>query len=128
VKAILDTHAFIWMDTTPSRLSPVVVNYLSDPACIVYLSVISVWEMMIKSGSKKLTLSADVDQVVSDLRHRNGLEILTVEYAHVLAVGRLPNVHKDPFDRLLIAQAIAESATILTDDSLIRQYPVTTDW
>jgi PIN domain nuclease of toxin-antitoxin system len=128
VKAILDTHALIWLDAEPAKLSPVVARYLGDPAWTCFLSVVNVWEILIKVGTGKLTLREDVRVIVADQLRRNPLQLLPVQYDHVLAVGGLPAAHKDPFDRLLVAQAIAENAVLLTDDPLVRQYPVRTDW
>jgi PIN domain nuclease of toxin-antitoxin system len=126
--AILDTHAFIWMDSDPGRVPATVIQYLNDPTCTVYLSVVNIWEIVIKVAIGKLVLRADIDMIVSDQLAQTPLQLLPVEYKHVLPVGSLPAIHKDPFDRLLIAQAIAENAVLLTDDPLIRQYPVQTDW
>lgn len=126
--AIIDTHVFIWMDTNMSRLSSTVVGYFNDPNCNIVLSVVSVWEVAIKTATGKLTLSADLDQVIKGVQRQNPLRILPVELAHTLEIRSLPPIHKDPFDRMLVAQAIAENAVLLTDDPLIRQYPLRTDW
>lgn len=126
--ALLDTHTFIWMDTDVTRLSPTVIRYFNDPGCTILLSVVSVWEVVIKAGNGKLKLSSDINQVIRDIQSRNPLGLLPIELPHVIAYQALPRVHKDPFDRMLIAQAIAENAVLLTSDPLIRHYPVQTDW
>lgn len=128
MKALIDTNAFIWMDTDMSRLSSAAVGYFNNPHCTIYLSVVSVWEVAIKSGNGKLTLSADIHQVILDIQKRNPLQILPVELPHSLAIRTLPKIHKDPFDRMLIAQAMTENAILLTSDKMIRKYPVRTDW
>ncbi len=103
-------------------------GYLADPACVVYLSVVSVWEMVIKAGTGKLRLAKDVPTLVAEQLTANPLQLLPVSLAHVLAVGGLPSIHRDPFDRMLVAQALAEDAVLLTADPLVWRYPVPTDW
>ena len=126
--ALLDTHTFIWMDTDASRLSQTVVGYFTDPNCTILLSVASAWEIAIKTATGRLKLSGEIEQVIRDVQARNPLRLLPVELAHALALRTLPSIHKDPFDRMLVAQAIAENAVLLTSDPLVRRYPVRTDW
>ncbi len=126
--ALLDTHALIWLAFNSARLTPAVRGYLADPAGVVYLSVVSVWEMVIKVGTGKLRLTKDVPTIVAEQLAANPIQILPVTLAHVLGVGGLPSIHRDPFDRMLVAQAQAENAVLLTADPLVRRYPVPTDW
>ncbi|MBA4067670.1 MAG: PIN domain nuclease [Isosphaera sp.] len=126
--ALLDTHAFIWMETDPTKVPATVLAYLADPACTVHLSVASVWEMTIKAMTGKLVFKSGVETAVLDALRTTLLQLLPIRAEHVYALTGLPPVHKDPFDRLLVAQAIAENAVLLTSDPLIRQYPVRTDW
>ncbi|HEX4611043.1 MAG TPA: type II toxin-antitoxin system VapC family toxin [Urbifossiella sp.] len=126
--ALLDTHVFVWMDTDVSLISPAALRYFADPNCTILLSVVSVWEVAIKAGTGKLALSAPLGQVIQDIRQKNPLQILSVELSHALAVQSLPAIHRDPFDRMLVAQAIVENAVLLTADARVRQYPVQTDW
>lgn len=128
MNVLIDTHAFIWMDTDMSRLSATAVGYFNDPNCEILLSIVSLWEVVIKSGTGKLKLSGDLERVVRDVQSRNPLRILPVELPHLRVLAGLPSIHKDPFDRMLVAQAIAENAIILTTDTDIRCYPVRTDW
>jgi len=128
MKILIDTHTLIWMDSDPRQLSPTAVACFNDPANEIWLSVVSVWEMVIKSALGKLTLSGDIHQVVQDIQAQNPLLLLDIRYPHALAVRGLPLIHKDPFDRLLVAQALVEGATILTRDKNIQQYPVPTLW
>jgi PIN domain nuclease of toxin-antitoxin system len=128
VNILLDTHTLVWLDTDASKLSVKAVDYLTDPACRLLLSTASIWELAIKVGTRKLTLSADLAAVVTDQTTRNPIELLPVTAAHALQVRHLPALHKDPFDRMLVAQAIIENATILTIDADLRRYPVRTDW
>ncbi len=128
MKLLLDSHAFIWWDENPSRLGPVANRACFDPANELVLSVASVWEIQIKVMLAKLRLGKPLRQMVADQVQRNGLEILPVNLEHALSLDSLPSLHKDPFDRLLIAQAIAENCTLVTHDQAIAQYPVAIIW
>jgi PIN domain nuclease of toxin-antitoxin system len=127
MKLLLDTHAFIWWDSDPAQLSAPALAALRDPANEVWLSVVSVWEMVIKAQLGKLTLRVPLADIVSQ-QQANGLQVLSVTLAHTLAVEALPAIHKDPFDRLLISQANAEGAELVSSDPLVRQYPVRILW
>lgn len=127
MKGLLDTHTFIWWDSDPARLSAAVLTFIRDPANVVFLSVVSVWEILIKFQLGKLTLHAPLADLVSQ-QQANGIRILPVTLDHALALEKLPTPHKDPFDRLLVCQAIAEGATLLTGDAIFAQYPVRVLW
>lgn len=126
--AITDTHTLIWHDSDPSRASKALIRYLASPAWTVYVSVVNPWEMTIKAATGKLILRAEVRAIMSDVLRLNRVHLLPVTYDHILALGGLPPAHKDPFDRLLAAQAIAENAVLVTDDAIFQHYPVHTDW
>src|SRR3984957_2196199 len=123
MKLLLDTHAFIWWDSDPTQLSAPALAALRDPANEVWLSVASVWEMVIKAQLGKLALRLPLAGIVTQ-QQANGLQVLTVSLAHALAVEGLPAIHKDPFDRMLIAQAHVEGAELVSADQAVRQYPV----
>lgn len=127
MKLLLDTHTFIWWDSDPARLSAPVLATLRDPANEIWLSVASVWEIVIKTQLGKLTLRLPLGEII---RHQqaNGLRILPVSLAHVMAVQELPAIHQDPFDRALVAQANTEGAELVSADQVIRQYPVRVRW
>lgn len=128
IPTLLDTHTFIWLDTDASKLSATVRGYLTNNTHLLLLSMASAWEMAIKVGTGKLILSDDLAQVVRDQISRNPIQLLPITLDHALAVRHLPSIHRDPFDRMLVAQAMALNAVILTKDPNIRQYPVRTDW
>ena len=128
MKVLLDTHTFIWWDSNPSRLSSLVLTLCHDPATTILLSVASVWEMQIKLQLGKLILTLPLADIVTSQQQTNGIDILPVALAHVLALQSLPTPHKDPFDRLLVAQANVEGAVLLSADSIFAQYPVTVLW
>jgi PIN domain nuclease of toxin-antitoxin system len=127
MKLLLDTHAFIWWDSDPSQLSARALAAIRDPANEVWLSVASVWEMVIKAQLGKLTLRIPLAEIVRQ-QQANGLQVLPVALSHTLAVESLPPIHKDPFDRVLIAQANVEGAELVSADHVVRQYPVHVLW
>jgi PIN domain nuclease of toxin-antitoxin system len=127
MKGLVDTHTFIWMDSDPTRLSSAAAMFLQDPSNIILLSVVSVWEMLIKLALGKLTLRMPLQTILAQ-QQANGIQILPVTLDHVLAVESLPAAHKDPFDRLLVAQANVEGAVLVTADAIFAQYPVTVLW
>ncbi|MDO9303603.1 MAG: type II toxin-antitoxin system VapC family toxin [Anaerolineales bacterium] len=94
---------------------------------MLLLSVASIWEMQIKSQLGKLQLRMPLPELIRE-QQGNGLEVLPVEPSHIFALDSLPNHHKDPFDRLLIAQAIVEGAALVSADPLVKQYPVSVEW
>src|SRR5436190_8386345 len=127
MRLLLDTHAFIWWDSDPAQLSAAALAALRDPANAVWLSVASVWEMVIKSQLGKLTLRLPLADIVGQ-QQANGLQILPLALAHGLAVEGLPAVHKEPFDRVLVAQANVEGAELVSADPVMHQYPVRVLW
>lgn len=124
MKLLLDTHIFIWWADEPERLSPSTLSALEDEANELLLSVASVWEMQIKIQLGKLKLSLPLTELVKTQQATNDLTVWPVELTHVLALDALPFHHKDPFDRLLIAQSIEEELTIVTSDSRFSSYSV----
>jgi len=124
---LLDTHVFIWWDSDPTQLSTPALAALRDPANEVWLSVASVWEMSIKTHLGKLTLRLPLADIIQQ-QQANAVRVLPVTLAHALAVETLPAIHKDPFDRLLIAQANVEGAELVSADPVVRQYPVRVLW
>jgi PIN domain nuclease of toxin-antitoxin system len=124
MKLLFDTHAFLWWDSAPSKLSPRMRAICHDRANVLLVSVVSAWEMQIKSQLGKLELDAPLDELFQRQQEVNGVDVLPVELDHVLALQHLPPHHRDPFDRLLITQAIIENATLITNDGVIAKYPV----
>jgi PIN domain nuclease of toxin-antitoxin system len=125
---LLDTHTFLWWDTQPGRLSAKALSAIQDRANRLLLSVASVWEMQIKLQIGRLNLNMPLDQMIARQRRSNRVQILPVTLAHVLALRDLPLHHRDPFDRLLIAQANAEGAFLVSHDPVFTQYPVQLLW
>ena len=124
MKLLLDTHIFIWWADQPEKLSPAALSALEDENNELLLSVASVWEMQIKIQLGKLKLSLPLKELVKNQQETNDLTISPVALSHVLALDALPFHHKDPFDRLLIAQSIEEDLTLVTADSQFFAYSV----
>ena len=124
MKLLLDTHIFIWWADQPEKLSHAALSALQEEANELLLSVASVWEMQIKIQLGKLKLSVPLKELVKTQQETNQLNLLPVELKHVLALDALPFHHKDPFDRLLMAQSIEEELTLVSADSQFSAYSV----
>ncbi len=125
---LLDTCSFLWLVSDSPDLSLNARRLFEDPANDVYLSVASAWEIIVKHNLGKLTLPELPHDFIKNNRVRHLIETLPLDEAAVLQLSRLPEYHKDPFDRIIICQAIAGGMTILTPDNHIRSYPVRTEW
>ncbi len=121
---ILDTHAWLWWILEPERLPDSAGEVIRDPGNTVYLSAVSSWEIAIKYGLGRLYLPEPPAQFIPTRIARDRLEPLAITHVHAAAVAELPPHHRDPFDRLLVAQAQTEGATIVTMDNQIRRYDV----
>ncbi len=128
MKLLLDTHAFIWWDSDPSLLSPHALSLCKNRKNRLVLSVASVWEMQIKLNLGKLKLTLPLSQVIDSQRQTNGIEILPIKLEHVLALEKLSLHHKDPFDRMLIAQALVEDVVVISGDPVFGKYSVNIMW
>jgi PIN domain nuclease of toxin-antitoxin system len=128
VKVLLDTHTFLWWVADDPQMSVTTKNIIVNPDNDIYLSVISAWEIIIKVGTGKLSLSEPPEIYIPNPIASNQFEILPVQISHILKINSLHNFHKDPFDRLLIAQSLVEDFSLITIDSAITQYPVKTIW
>lgn len=121
-RLLLDTHVVIWANEAPERLSTAAVAALEDPANDLLVSSVSVAEIEIKRRLGKLTMEHTCDT----LRSRLGADWLDLTAAHASGLRHLPSIHADPFDRLLVAQAMVEDCTLVTADSRILAYPLPT--
>ncbi len=124
MKYLLDTHIFIWWTINHSRLSENAAEIISDSDNLIYLSSASTWEIAIKSSVGKIVLPKHPENFIREQLDINDFNILNIKVDHTLRILELPMLHKDPFDRILIAQAKSEDLIIITDDSLIKQYDV----
>lgn len=122
MKVLLDTHVLLWAALTPERLSPEVRSVLEDQATALFFSAASLWEIAIKQGLGRADFQVDA-RVLRRSLIDNGYSELPIGSDHAVAMDSLPPIHKDPFDRLLVAQATVEGITLLTSDRLVAQYP-----
>jgi len=122
LKLLLDTHLLLWAALHPTRLSPAARSLLSDLSNELLFSSASLWEVTIKQGRGRDDFQVDPRLLRRGLLD-NGYVELPITGLHALAVGGLPALHKDPFDRILVAQAIVEGITLLTADPVVAQYP-----
>lgn len=121
---LFDTHIFIWWDSEPARLSQHILTLCKDPANRLWLSVASIWEIQIKHQLGKLQLQQPLAEIVEWQQQVNHISLLPVEVSHVLALERLPAHHKDPFDRILIAQASVAELTLMSVDPIFKAYGI----
>lgn len=120
MKLLLDTHAWLWWLGDPDQLAPAAVELIASPDHLVVVSAASVWEVAIKRARGRLQFDGDPAAAVVD----NAFEPLPISPAHAARAGDLPPHHRDPFDRMLVAQAALEGLTILTRDPAFEAYAV----
>jgi PIN domain nuclease of toxin-antitoxin system len=125
---LLDTVSFLWWVTDDPSLSNGAAGLIRDPSRRVFLSAVSVWEIVVKNALGKLLLPEDPSTLIPRLREESGFQGLPLTEGAVLQLSRLPELHRDPFDRMLICQAIEHGLTIVTPDPDVRQYPVRAEW
>jgi PIN domain nuclease of toxin-antitoxin system len=126
VKLLLDTHVWLWLALDPERVSKHVRAQVGRVDTELYVSIASLWEVVIKTGLGKLSLPAPTEAFWQHQTQDSGIVALAVRPEHVLDVAVLPPVHRDPFDRLLVAQARIEGLTLVSADLKVRAYPVAT--
>jgi PIN domain nuclease of toxin-antitoxin system len=128
MRLLLDTHTFLWLVEGSPNLSAAAQTALCDPANSLHLSAASLWELAIKTSNKKLTLTDPLGVFVGKWIPEYHIASLPIDVAHALAVAGLPDYHRDPFDRILLAQAIVEGMTLVSADSKLSPYSVPILW
>jgi PIN domain nuclease of toxin-antitoxin system len=128
MKILLDTCAFLWLTTDAPELTDKAKLFFQDTRNDVYLSSISIWEILVKNKLGKLPLPENPEIFIVDQCGKHLIESLPLDSKAVFYLKDLPDYHRDPFDRMLICQAMAHNLTLLTSDTLITQYPVATVW
>lgn len=124
MRLLLDTHVFLWLQASRWRLSPDAMTLLADPGTELLLSAASSWEIAVKYSIGRLALPQQPSDYVPDRMRRGGIDGLPVDHADALHVGGLPMHHRDPFDRLLVAQAQLYGLPVLTSDPAFDAYEV----
>lgn len=128
MRYLLDTHCWLWLASDPGRLSATVLARLENPASARLVSVAVVWEIAIKHQLGKLRLPAPAEELVPGLLATHRAGVLPIELHHVLRASQLPLHHRDPFDRILVAQAQVERAVLVTSDRALAPYDVEILW
>ena len=128
MKALLDTHSFLWFISGHSNLSPTARTFIEKADNQPLLSIASLWEMAIKTSLGKLTLTQPFSELIPQQIELNGIEPLAIDIEHLATVAQLPFYHRDPFDRLLIAQAMVERVPIIGADSQFDAYGLERLW
>ena len=128
MRLLLDTHAFLWWIADDERLSSRAAALISDGKNEVFFSAASAWELVVKAGLGRVELPDPIERFVPDQLERNGFQALPIELRHALTISSLPSLHRDPFDRMLVAQAVAEGMTLVSGDRAMKGYPVHVEW
>lgn len=128
MRVLLDTQAFLWWINDSPELSTRARRVLRDPDNALFLSLASVWEMAIKASRGKLAVPGPIEAFVPQQLQVNGVSQLDISFRHVARVERLPFHHSDPFDRLIIAQALTEGIPVITSDRIFARYGIKRLW
>ncbi len=125
---LLDTHVFLWLAACPEKLSPKVEKIVLNTENSLFLSIVSLWEMQIKIQLGKLDLDMPLVELWHGQQAKSLLMLLPTKEEHVWTLAKLPQIHKDPFDRLLIAQSLNENMPFITADEIISKYDAKVVW
>ncbi len=125
---LLDTHTFLWFIYDNPRISKKSLSILRNPRNDIYLSSTVAWEIAIKENIGKIKIHTSLNDLITQSLEAYNFITLPISFAHAIKVGTLPSIHRDPFDRILVAQAMVENLTILTSDPFIIKYKVKTAW
>lgn len=128
MKLLLDTQCWLWWFSQPEKLSEESITQIADNTNEIWFSVASVWEIGIKVAIGKLPLPEQIDDYISSRMIQLGARSLEITASHALQAAALPLLHRDPFDRMLIAQSKMEAMTIVSADSMFDQYDVSVIW
>jgi PIN domain nuclease of toxin-antitoxin system len=128
MRLLLDTHTLLWFVWNHPSLSATALHHIVNPGNVLLLSAATIWEMAIKVNIGKLTLASPFDVFVNQAISTSGLTVLPIEVAHAAALTNLPLHPRDPFDRLLVVQALTENVPLLSADGVFDAYPVTRLW
>jgi PIN domain nuclease of toxin-antitoxin system len=128
MRGLIDTSTFLWFISGDPRLSHIAKTFISEIDNEIFLSIVSLWEIAIKISPGKLEISMTYDNLLSVQIEENEIRLLPIEKHHLKELVTLPFYHRDPFDRLIISQGIAENLLILTCDRLFNNYPIEKIW
>lgn len=121
MKYLIDTHTFLWFIEGSNQLNERTKSLISDGNNEIFISIISLWEISIKTSLNKLTINGDFESIIFDVE-KNDFDILPITFAHTVLQNKLSHIHKDPFDRMIISQAIVENMNLLSKDEVFDEY------
>lgn len=127
MKILIDTQAFIWFVEDDRQLPSKIKDELENIENTIILSIASLWEMTIKMSLDKLKISCDIEEMIEKV-YKNGFEILPILPNHIIKLSSLNYIHRDPFDRIIIAQGLSEDLTIVTSDAIFKEYGIRQKW
>ncbi len=125
---LFDTHTFIWWADEPAKLSSIALAALENEANVLYLSDVSIWEIQIKSQLGKLELKIPLDELINTQKTDNNIEILHIKTEHIIRLSSFPFHHKDPFNRLLLSQAVCQDLELASSDTGFDAYGIDRLW
>ena len=128
MKYLMDTHAFLWFVSDDNRLSSKAKSIIKNNNNEIYFSAASAWEISIKSKLGRMKLGEDLGSFIIEQLAANSFGPLAITISHALYTEKLPQIHKDPFDRMMISQSKVENMVLITGDKKIREYKVSTAW
>ena len=128
MRVLLDTHAFLWWIADDDRLGANARETIGSADNEVFMSAASVWEIVTKTRLGRLPIPRPIEDFIASQLEANAFQPLAITIRHALELDGLPDLHRDPFDRMLVAQALAEEMPLVTGDQAVRAYPVTTIW
>ncbi|MEI6488976.1 MAG: type II toxin-antitoxin system VapC family toxin [Bacteroidota bacterium] len=122
MKFLIDTQAFIWFVENNKNLPTKIKKELENPENLIIVSIASLWEMTIKMSLGKLILNCEIDEMIEKV-YANGFEILPILPEHIIKLSTLDSIHRDPFDRIIISQALTENIVLVSSDDIFDNYP-----
>lgn len=128
MKYLLDTHAFLWFISNDNRLSKKANALIRDRSNELYFSSASAWEISIKAGLGRLSIKDEMESFLLDQLSENGILSMPITIPHAAYISKLPEIHKDPFDRILVAQSIIEEMPLISRDRTVKKYDVNVLW
>ena len=126
--ALLDTHAYLWLTSDESQLGAAALSVIKNTSNRLFLSIASEWEIAIKVGNGRLSIAVTLDELLIVTPRKLKIDLLPIQPTHLVAVPSLPMHHKDPFDRLLVAQSLTENLPFISADSLLDRYGIRRIW
>lgn len=128
MRYLLDTHTFLWMAAEPDQLSDKVKNIVQQGDCELFLSAASGWEVALLTRLKRIELPDEPERFISEAIQRMGIIPVPISFSTAISSAMLPLIHRDPFDRIMIAEAKKEKMVVLTRDSQFKEYGIQTLW